>query len=911
MVSPFPSDSLEDRLFSNAFFGVGIFGLNGQIEYLNSTLAQLLAIETLDKEANICDWVHPDSALRLKEVLFELKVNSSKIIEFGCAFRSGKNPKIPAFLRLNRISEGEIFSGKLLCQVIDQTQSQESEKKIMQMQARLLESQAIAKIGSWEFDIERNKIWWSRETYHLFGMSPLGAPPSFDEHMQKIHPDDRGRFFNMLQAAMRSGRSYDIVFKNLLPNGSSRILEAHGKCDVSKTGKVLRVHGTLQDITEKKSVETELQESKARYDLVVRGLSVGIWDWNIRMNELYLSPKLKQIIGYPDMGLKINWDFFKQIIHPEDASSVFDELESHFDSRKDFSVECRVKRRNEGFLWVGLHGQATWDSEGKPVRMAGSMIDISERKQMEEQMKLSADKAEAANTAKSLFLANMSHEIRTPMNAVMGMATLLADTELTDMQQEFVETIHTSSDALLVIINDILDFSKIEAGMLELEITPFDLFSCLEDSLDLFALKAAEKNLELLLDIDSKVPRFVKGDPTRLRQIVVNLVGNAIKFTQDGEIYLSVSLKHELAEGSEIQIDVRDTGIGISEEVRNKLFKPFTQVDSTHTRKFGGTGLGLSISRKLCESMGGSIWANSVEGEGSTFSFTIQLPEDSSRTAEDRIPEVLKGRNVLLVDDNESSLGVLSKILTQWGMKVTAEKSPRKALKLCDENTYELILVDYHMPGLLGTTFASKIKEKESYKKTPVILMGTHLDREIRQKAEDLKLHTLLHKPIKQSILLNSLRDLSGQRSSGSLISKKKQSLGSIKNLPKGLRILLVEDNVVNQRVARLLLQRLGYRPDIAANGIEACDSVERKDYDLVFMDMQMPEMDGVSATEKIRKHLPKDRQPYIVAMTAAVTKEDREQCAKVGMQDFVGKPIRCEELENAILKAGKSIKKG
>jgi PAS domain S-box-containing protein len=547
------------------------------------------------------------------------------------------------------------------------------------------------------------------------------------------------------------------------------------------------------------------------------------------------------------------------------------------------------------------------DNRGEVTGIVGVGRDITERLKAERAMQKAREAAEAASQAKSEFLANMSHEIRTPLNGIMGMTDLALDTGLTTEQREYLETVKMSSDSLLNVINDILDFSKIEAGKIDLEAANFSLRDCLETTLKTLALRADEKRLELLCEIAPEVPEVVEGDSGRLRQVVVNLVGNAIKFTDKGEVVVSVRLEVEDGDDRLLRFTVSDTGIGIPPEKQKMIFDPFTQADTSTTRKYGGTGLGLTISSRLVNMMGGSIWVESAAGRGTQFHFTVQFKHVGGRAPIETIapPEILRDIKVLVADDNATNRRILEAMLKRWGMKAKSVASGEKALAELSAagnaaEPYALILTDMHMPGMDGFELVERIRQMPELSTATIMMLTSSESRGDAERCKGLGVSAYLLKPIRQSELREAIARVVGAREQQNAIPLITHHSVQVPQAPfEALRILLAEDNLVNQRLMTRLLEKRGHRVMVAADGREAIAALEKDSYDLVLMDIQMPEMNGMEATARIREKekITGGHQP-IVALTAHAMKGDQELCLAGGMDGYLAKPIRAQELD-------------
>ena len=659
----------------------------------------------------------------------------------------------------------------------------------------------------------------------------------------------------------------------------------------------------------RQAAEEQLRIIQGRLERATRGGSDGLWEVDAATRAVWVSPLFAAMLGMEQQDFLQDDAKLFEVMHPECSAPLRAAIERCIADGTVVSEELRARKAGE-WRWYRFRGALAHDAESKTSTVSGTMRDITESRQYQQALIEATETAASANRAKSEFLANMSHEIRTPMNGVIGMVELLVETPLNPLQKDYVDTVRESASALLTVINDILDFSKVEAGKLELENLDMDVRDTVEDVARMLAMQAHAKGLEVIALIDPDLPDLLRGDAGRLRQVLLNLGGNAVKFTQRGEIAIECKLSSQDEHGALIRCEVRDTGMGIPESRVKALFNAFTQVDSSTTRRFGGTGLGLSIVKRLVELMGGEVGVSSKENEGSTFWFTVRLGAPLQAVKARAAPPVeLRGQRVLIVDDNLTNRKVLMGQLSLCGMDPLCASSADEALSQMRHaaaagRPFEVALLDHQMPGVDGASLGRSILSEQELAATRLILLTSSGQRGEGRLFGDLGFAGYLLKPITHRDLTDCLMMVLGVRAeTWSMRSQPivtRQALLTHRSRASH-RILVAEDNVVNQKVACRILEKLGLRVDVAADGEAAFRAWSSGRYDLILMDCQMPIMDGYEATRKIRAREGADEHIPIIALTAHAMKGADNECLSAGMDDYLTKPIDRERLQQTL----------
>jgi two-component system, sensor histidine kinase and response regulator len=897
-------------LFDHSPVGIYRTSPSGEIMMANSTILQMLDYPSLEvlRSRNI----ELDELVNTRKEWRSRLEGAGNISDYESVWfdRQGKPVHIRESARVVRRADGGIAYYEGWAEDISLQKAAESERE----EARLFNQKLIGAvpdlISIHDFAVNRS-IFSNRSYLDVVGYDPDSVRKMVDPWTELIHPDDIEpvRVHRERCRKAQDGEILEIEFRLLERSGKYRLLSCRETPFLrDENGEVTRILSIFANISERRAMEERLKRDDERWQLVIAANNDGLWDWDAVSDTVFHSPRWREMLGFAatDPESPGTWD---TLLHPDEAERVKRVLAAYLNRETPaYQQEYRLRAKDGTYRWVFARGIAQWDDAGKLLRMVGAHSDITERKQAELALKIQAqelaearDRAEAAALAKSTFLATMSHEIRTPLNGILGMTGILSDTDLTADQQDYLRTIRSSGSALLSVINDVLDFSKIESGHMELEEADFDLPSIIEESLDLVAELADRKGLELVSSIDPATPVTVRGDAARLRQVLLNLLSNAVKFTQRGEIVLSVSPVRRVDSGMLIRLSVSDTGIGMSPEVRSHIFDAFIQADASTTRLFGGTGLGLAISKQLVDLMDGTIGVESEEGVGSTFWTEIQFRH--TQPAADIEPrEQLRGLRILVADDNDTNLRIVRSLLESHGVTVICAKDGVLALSALLESAkankpIDLALLDFRMPLLDGVMLTRAIRAQRQFQKLPIVLLTSVTQRDQVQEAKALDIQGYLVKPLRHGQLISSIRSLLSPKKEGGAHPPPQPPPATtqqrIQQTPqKGQRLLLAEDNPVNQKVGLLMLTRLGYRVDIAVNGKEAVEAFQRTPYHAILLDCQMPIMDGFEATRIIRKLEGTNRRVPIVALTANALSGERERCLEAGMDDYLSKPV-------------------
>jgi len=799
-------------------------------------------------------------------------------------------------------------------------QMEQQAQQLRDTQRRLERASVSSSEGHWEWDFLQETAWYSTSYHKLLGYEPGQLGAELHESLRQLqHPDDIDWQLDKFKRHVRDGDAYEFECRLRLSNGEYRWVHVRGTAERDAQGKPIAMSGSIQDIHQQKEIEDALRLAQRRLERAVTGTQDGLWELETD-GQAWCSPRVLELLGYAHDELSNHTNFMREFLHPDDVQAVVAATQAHFQQSIPYDVEVRLRTKSAEYRWYRARATAERDADGRALRLSGSLQEVTDARAARDALLRATEAAEAANRAKSSFLANVSHEIRTPMNGIIGMTGLLLDTSLDRTQRDYADTIRSSADSLLTVINDILDFSKIEAGKLVIESLELDPRSTLEDVATMMAFQAADKNLEIIVKLDAAVPRRVMGDPQRLRQCLINLLGNAVKFTRAGEIVLEVSAEQR-AGAAHMRFEVRDTGMGIAQSALDTLFQPFVQADSSTTRHFGGTGLGLSIVQRLANMMGGHVGASSEVGKGSTFWFTLPMTIVADGDAAAPLDMARVGRSVLIVDDNATSRNALADQLKPLGYEVTLAPDGAAALSLLQAAVksgypYEIVLADYLMPGMDGMALGEKIKAEPSLARSRVIMLTPVNRHGDMRRLGVLGFDGYLTKPVRVHELLSLLEQVM-MRDSGEwhLLSQPVASRKAVQTAASAAyyagKVLLAEDNLVNQKVATRFLERLGCTVRVVNNGVEAVAACHEERFALILMDLQMPVMDGLTATRLIRELEGSGRQTPIAALTANAMVGQLETCLKAGMNGFLTKPLEVACLRETLDRFGLGVAEG
>ncbi len=778
-------------------------------------------------------------------------------------------------------STGQLRDGNLALQN-EVRDRRSAEEQLLRSRELLEAAQSAGGIGVFDLDLDDHLLRGSGQFFQLQGLNPSAEVMHQDQWLALVHPDDLEILIGAFTSAVDAGGAYRVEYRIQRVDRTVRWVTSAGRVVVGEGPAARRIVGSLMDITERKQSELALRDAEARLARAVRGTSDGLFEHDVTRQRIWFAPRVAELLGYVPADFATTVDAFEELVHPEDRALRAEALAAHLERGCVYDIEFRVLGVAHDWQWIRSRAQANRDATADSIILSGSLQLVTDRRLQAEELERARRAAEDANIAKSQFLANMSHEIRTPINGVIGMTHVLLDSPLPDAQRECVEILKSSGEALLALINDILDVSKVEAGKLELEEIELDVRAVVDDALGAIAMTALGKDLEVAAHVAADVPFRLRGDPGRLRQCLVNLLGNAVKFTAEGEVTVEADLLSLEGDAALLRFTVADTGIGIAADRLDRLFQQFSQVDASTTRHFGGSGLGLSIVKRLAALMGGDVGVSSTPGEGSRFWFTVRLE------AADVVAPRVESLRVLVLASNETAGGFLVRQLESLGhaaaYSATAEELER-AIAALPAGAPVVAIIDGRLHDADPAAVAARCR---ALPQAPALVLLSRLGEAPARPPAGID--AVLTKPVRSLQLSACLERLLAAPRVAADAGKVAEAAPGAERA--AWRVLLVEDNAVNRRVAEHQLTRLGCIVGIATNGVEAIAAVAETAWDLVLMDCQMPILDGFDATREIRaQERPGARLP-IVALTANALSGDRESCLAAGMDDFLSKPI-------------------
>ncbi len=874
---------------------VGIATTDAELRLLtvNSAFAGILGFTPSELIGlHIDDLTHPDDRIATTQMVEDLLAGRVRVGELEKRNLRRDGSEVWVHIRASLLRQGDDAPPQVISTMQDISARRRAEDSLRQSQGMFegIYNEGLTFAGILRPDgvmLDANNV--ALELCGYRREDEIGRPLEQTGWFKRI-PEVHTRLRKLIEAAAGGARvreelPYDFA------DGSRRHLDLALNPIRNAQGEVRYLIPTGVDITEQQQSHEALTESEARYRFLAHSIPHHVWTATADGELDYVNDAAIQFFGFKfDEMLGQHW---LEFVHHDERDEVERRWKSTLGSGAPFEIEMRLRRADGAYRWHLSRAMPYRDRGGAIVKWFGSTFDV-------EELKRAQGAAEDAAQAKSSFLSTMSHEIRTPMNAIIGMASLLLDSRLDADQREFADVIHSSGDHLLAVINEILDFSKIDAGHLVLENSPFTLSECVGDALDAVIQQAQEKQLELACFIEPDLPSQFLGDATRLRQVLINLLGNAVKFTARGEISIHVGGNALKNNRHVLDVVIRDSGIGIPADRMERLFRPFSQVDVSTTRRYGGTGLGLAITRRLIERMGGIITVDSTLGVGSTFRFGVIVDAIADPAP---APAALAGHRLLIVDDNATSRRIAESYARAWGMEAVAVASAGEALeRVSGGEHFDVGLLDYLMPDTDGVALAGALRQLDGAESLPLILLSSVSLRRPELSGQAARFTRLLMKPVKPMALREAIGEaLSAPGAPLRGVERRQFVFDAQMGQRHPLRVLLAEDNMVNQRVALMQLARLGYTAEVAANGVEALQALERRPYDVLFMDMRMPQMDGLAATREILRRWPVGQRPRIVGVTANASRQDRADCLGAGMDDYLPKPVTVAQLVEAL----------